>query len=1436
MGSAIHTLYDLEYTRQPIFPLCAASLAFLLLAFIVEAWPRGSTRVQQLSRAQEFEKANLFSQLTFHFFQPIVTLAARQRMLQPSDIVNQLPKDHTTNLGYSRVSSVWNRRLERFKASRHANDPKKGPSLLATIIITYRWSLIPVISLMSLIPFAEFLSPVLLAYLLDYVERSSTEEAQPLSIGLVLAFSIAGSYLISCFMHGYTLREIVYIGTEIKSALIAMVYRKALRLSPEARRKSSTGAIMNHMAVDAEIWDYAMDMLASWVLIPIQLSIAFYLLYGLLGWSFSAGVLTFIAMIPLQVWRASIYEGLEDRRLKSTDERVRVTSEVLSSIKIVKLYGWELPFKSKILAARMAELKVLKQLGALEAVMTLVFASSSLIVSLVTFTVYVTIAHGELTPKTVFVSMSLFDLLHEPMTRLAEATTDTISIVVSTKRIQRFLLREEIDESQVCRLPRYESDDNDKPAIEVKNATMSWDSGKTEEDVDEDDDEDEDEDDQEEGERRPLLAGQEEGGRYGESSPEARPPVLQDLSFSIRDGSLVAIVGRVGQGKSSLLSALIGEMYRMEGSITVRGRLAYVPQQAWIVNATLRDNILFGKEMDQERYRQVLQVCGLEPDLAILPAGDMTEIGERGINLSGGQKQRVSLARAAYDDADIYLFDDPLSAVDAHVDRHLWDNLIGPNGMLRDKTRLLVTHGIHHVGHVDEIMVLKNGQIAEMGKYEQLLSAKQSFYQLIREYAAKHTKRRRSSHAVVQSTAAAVAAETPSSPIPRTDSPQLVSDEEFSDESGRESDNVTIEDSSEDAEAKKKLDDMDDALEQEEDELIAEEIMKKGGIEWKLVKNYTKAVGVPISIAIVLINVVTEICYVGISLWLKHWIDKSQEELSASIVLFLAVYAGLTMIFATFYVLWVYLIFAVARIRASELIHERLISTIIRLPMSFFDTTPLGRIINRFSSDCYSTDEHLPWKFLDLIYLTNSVISTFIVVSVSTPKFLFVIPVMALVFYTIQRYFLWATRSLKRIKSISVSPLYQHFDESLNGVSVIRAMKIQQQFVDENAKRSDYSANAMTAYTYCNRWVEIRLQMLSVMVILSVALLAVFGRRTLSPSLVGLTMSYVLSITDNITWLVRDYSEWQSHLVAIERIQEYTDKRTEAPEMTEKGATLPDHWPAQGRVVFKDYSTRYREGLDLVIKHVSIEVKPREKIGIVGRTGAGKSSLTLALFRIIEAANSYWARASDNSDYHRDEHGELRPDEQIPGGSIEIDGVDISTLGLTDLRKHLAIIPQEPTLFAGTLRDNLDPFQERTDTELWEALERAHLKDFVRGLPDGGLSYTVAQNGENFSLGQRSLLCLARALLRKSKILILDEATASVDMETDELIQRTIREEFADRTILTIAHRIKTVMDSDRILVLEQGEVVEFDSPQTLLQNPESLFFKLAHQAGEVVM
>ncbi|KAI8603338.1 multi drug resistance-associated protein MRP [Dissophora ornata] len=1446
----IRTHFDLPVAERtsPIEALIVFT-SILFLGFVVEAWPRGSTRVQQLSGATEYDKANIFSRLTFYHFQTVVSIGLRRTLTAP-DLDNMLSEDLNTEHGYSELSRRWNAALakrRRYKKGNNIDSNKDAPSLFWTVIRSHSVALMPIVACRIAIVLLSYLLPLLLSSLLSYLQNY---EDKPVSYGIMLA---CGMFLISLFvalLYTYNRYQMFLLNIATKAALISMVYRKALRLSPGSRLKSTTGEITNHMAVDAEQWGDALVYLSSWVSIPIEIGVALFLLYRFLGWSMVAGFLGMVLLLPLQTWQAKVFESIQDEKLTAMDQRVRLTAEVLAGMRVVRLYGWSAAFLKRIPNVRQQELKALRKIGIVQSFMSIVFVSSSLIISLITFGVYAlwggpNFTPGKLTPQTVFVSMTLFSMLKGPIASLLDATTTTISVVVGTRRIQEFLLREEVNEEDVIRFRSTPRDPND-PAILIKGSSFTWKdpAGDSEKDSS--------------GEQDRLL------GRQDDQLTNSHA-TLQSIDLSIPNRKLTAVVGRVGQGKSSMLSAITGEMSKLPGgTIQVSGSIAYVPQQAWIFNATLKDNILFGNEYDEEQYKHVLFACGLEPDLAMLSAGEMTEIGERGINLSGGQKQRVSLARAAYDDADIYLLDDPLSAVDAHVDRHLWEHLIGPLGVLKNKARILVTHGIHHLKEVDRIVVLKDGAIVEQGPYSDLMRTKQTFYQLIKEYSINHTQdrrermRRKSSGAVLPiKTPEHEAANRLSNSIldiaeraDRDDQSfeEIVTSEGETDSATDNEESVIESGANSDGNPK-------DEKKDTKAELIAVEKMRAGNVTLDTILVYLKALSYRNFFVILALLIAAQVCLVSSSLWLKHWIKRSEDSSDGSdsdpinsyipsIKLFLGVYAILTFFYVAIYVILSWIMFADARIRASEILHRNLISKILRLPMSFFDTTPLGRILNRFSSDFASVDDRIPNKLFDSLYFIVSVSSTLILIIYTTPFFTLAIKFLIAGYWAIQFCFLKISSATTRLHSVSKSPVYQHFSESLNGVSTIRAMMVQDRFIKANAVWTDKMANNFIGSLTSKRWVEVQLRLLSTLVLLFAALFAVLGRSRMDPSLVGLTLSFAMAITEEVTSLVRIYCDLLNHLVAVERVVEYTDMKTEAPEHTD--VKFPPNWPSQGHIRFKNYSTRYREGLDLVIKNISVEISPAQSIGIVGRTGAGKSSLTLALFRIIEAANSYWAKASDNTERAQSDSPavlEQRSDtedsltvaqeEEMDGGSIEIDGIDISTVGLDDLRKRLAIIPQDPTLFAGTVRDNIDPFQELDDAALWMALERSHLKDYIQSLP-GGLSFEVSQNGENFSVGQRSLICLARALLRKTKILVLDEATAAVDVETDELIQKTIRKEFKDRTVLTIAHRIKTVMDSDVILVLEKGRVQEFERPDVLLKRKDSLFYKLAEQAGEI--
>ncbi|KAF9909339.1 hypothetical protein EC991_008724 [Linnemannia zychae] len=1370
--------------------------ASVVLGFAVEAWPRGKTHVQRDSTASPYEKANIFSRYWFYYIQHLISDGYR-RPLQTADVQGMMPHRIKTKFSYSYLSDKWDAHLVQRAAK------GKEPQLMKTVLLAYGPQWVPVLIYRVLASILLLITPELMNQLLSFTKSYSTDNAQPVALGIVLSFGMFFATIMSAMMEGQYNQLVMNMGIEARTALISMIYRKALKLSPAARQTQTPGEINNHMSVDAERWSQALPLTPFWISVPLEICIALWLLYRQLGWAALAGLATIIATSPIQGWIAAFFSRAKDAKLTAMDNRIRLVNEVLSGIKIVKLYGWESSFRNKIAVYRNRELSILHKMGIAFSFMTIMFSSMTLLIALVSFSIYATVGGpgftpGDINTQTIFVSITLFGMLNRPIGMLSYILGETIGLIVATRRIQIYLLSEELSDDQIERSEELPKDPN-QPVIEIKSGVFAWDKDGPEVET----------------EKQMKLREKKEAKKRKLEDKEAKEaglpvpfraesvernyePTLKNITLSIDRGNLTAIVGRVGQGKTSLFNAMIGDMYKRQGTVRMSGRVAYAPQQTWIINATVKDNITFGLPFEQEKYDRIVYAAGLGPDIDMLPAGDQTEIGERGINLSGGQKQRVSLARAAYQDADIYLLDDPLSAVDAHVDQHLWMNLIGPSGLLKDKTRLLVTHGIHHLSEVDQIVVIKDGEISETGRYQELLDAKNAFYQLIQDFS------------VVRKEKSDTESET-----------ETINEVEVGASSSAQETKV-------------------DKVEEKGDEnadLTEEETMKVGIIQWNVFKIYADAAGVYNVIQVLVLFCVIQGCQIGTNTWLENWVNVAKTS-THSVGYYMGIYAALVLAFMLLTVWTSYTTMVTAGVRASERLHNMLLNNILRLPMSFFDTTPTGRIINRFSSDIFSIDEKLPWSFHDMFFCGVAVTGSLIVISVTTPIFLAIVPPIFVIYGFVMSYYIASSRAFKRIESVAKSPMYQHFSETLSGVSTIRALRCNDRFIADNATRSDLASNAHFVWAVGNRWLNVRLESLGSVIVLAASLFAVLARNTINPSMVGMSLAYALNITVDITWLVRCLCEVQFEMVAVERTDEYAKKNQEAPNFTD--VAVPENWPSEGLLSFKSYSTRYRQGMDLVLRKVSFEVQPGEKVGIVGRTGAGKSSLTLALFRIIEAANSHWAKAShngadiDEDPAKKDQVTDLEKVEvEEDGGSIWIDGIDISTVGLETLRQHLAIIPQDPTLFVGTVRDNLDPFEQATDPEIWEALDRAHLKTYISSMP-GGLSYEVTQNGDNFSVGQRSLICLARALLRKTKILVLDEATAAVDVETDELIQRTIRTEFKDRTILTIAHRIKTVMDSDKILVLEKGRVEEYEAPTELLKRKDSLFYRLAEQAGEV--
>ncbi|XP_064806656.1 ATP-binding cassette sub-family C member 3 isoform X3 [Oncorhynchus masou masou] len=1233
-------------------------------------------------------------------------------------------------------------------------DPKK-PSFLRSLIKAFGPYFLIGSAFKLLQDLITFVNPQLLKLLISFTKQKGA----PTWWGYALAFLMFfAAFLQTLILHQH-FQYCFVTGMRLRTSIIGAIYRKSLIITNAAKRTSTVGEIVNLMSVDAQRFMDLTTFLNMLWSAPLQIILALYFLWQNLGPSVLAGVAVMILLIPLNAAIAVRTRAYQVEQMQYKDARIKLMNEILNGIKVLKLYAWESSFKEKVLEIRQKELNVLRKTAYLGALSTMAWTSAPFLVALTTFAVYVTVDKNNiLDAEKAFVSLSLFNILRFPLNMLPQVISSIVQASVSLKRIQDFLSHDELDPESVDR-----TNTATDSSVTVVNGKFTW--------------------------------------------AKQDPPALHNINLMVPQGSLLAVVGHVGCGKSSLVSALLGEMEKMEGHISIQGSVAYVPQQAWIQNATLRDNILFGKAYNEHKYRCCLDACALTQDLEVLPGGDLTEIGEKGINLSGGQRQRVSLARALYNEADVYLLDDPLSAVDAHVAKHIFDQVIGPEGALQGKTRILVTHGISFLPQVDNIVVMVEGRVSEMGSYQELLKQNGAFAEFLRNYSLEDIIEED------EATEALIDEEENFPDDALSNHTDMVDNEPVVNEAKRQfirqisiisgdlenpksrsvRKRLCSERKHDESLSEKKLPKV--------EKLIQAETAETGRVKSKVFWEYAKAVGPLLSLFICFLYGCQSAASIGANVWLSQWTnDAAQNVTQENVSMRVGVYAALGMAQGLLVMVSSFTL-AMGNIGAARKLHYALLDNKFHTPQSFFDTTPIGRVINRFSKDIYVIDEALPSTVLMFLGTFFSSLSTMIVIVASTPIFAVVIAPLAFIYIFVQRFYVATSRQLKRLESVSRSPIYSHFSETVTGSSVIRAYCRHDAFVLMSDMKVDENQKSYYPGIVSNRWLGVRIEFIGNCIVLFAALFAVIGKDKLNPGLVGLSVSYALLVTMSLNWMVRMTSDLESNIVAVERVKEYSETKTEAPWEVEDKKPSPD-WPSQGNVEFSDYSVRYREGLELVLKNLTLSVKGGEKIGIVGRTGAGKSSMTLCLFRLLEAA----------------------------GGEITIDGVKISEIGLHDLRSKLTIIPQEPVLFSGSLRMNLDPFERYSDGEVWKALELSHLNKFVSNQP-AKLELECSEGGENLSVGQRQLVCLARALLRKTRILILDEATAAIDLETDDLIQSTIRTQFEDCTVFTIAHRLNTIMDYTRVLVLDKGQIAEFDTPTNLLFR-RGVFYGMAKDAG----
>ncbi|PKA63427.1 ABC transporter C family member 3 [Apostasia shenzhenica] len=1133
-----------------------------------------------------FANANFFSIVTFSWMGPLLSIGHR-KTLDLKDVPQLDDRDKVDG-----IFRVFQRNLESCCSNNSSTDSQSARitsySLAKALVLSAWWHVFLTAIYAFLYTIASYVGPYLIDFFVQYLNGRQTFANE----GYVLVLAFIAAKLVECFSQRHWFFRLQQAGIRVRAFLVSVIYRKGLSLSSHARQGRTTGEIINIMSVDADrVALFSWYMHDLWM-VPIQVALALLILYTSLGLASLAALAATVVVMLANVPLGKMQENFQKNLMESKDTRMKTTSEILRNMRILKLQGWEMKFLSKIAELRKTETNWLKKYVYTSAMTTFVFWGAPTFVAVVTFGACVLMGIPLESGK-VLSALATFRVLQEPIYSLP----DTISMVIQTKvsldRISSFLWLEELQQDVVEILPRGSCN----VAIEVNNGTFSWDLS-------------------------------------------SESPTLRSLDFKVLQGMRVAVCGTVGSGKSSLLACILGEIPKVAGMVKLCGETAYVAQSPWIQSGKIQDNILFGKEMDEEKYDTVLEACSLKKDLEILSFGDQTVIGERGINLSGGQKQRVQIARALYQDADIYLFDDPFSAVDAHTGSHLFKECL--LGILASKTVVYVTHQVEFLHSADLILVMKDGIIAQIGTYSEIMTSGSDFMELVHAY---------------------------NEALSALDTVELAKVSSSNADEGDSSDNQI----SNQGPLNKELKDTEDFTADEKEmkgQLVQEEEREKGKVGfwvyWKYITTAYKGVLVPPPVGVLML------LYVYVAL-----------ALGSSFCIF----------FRT-------ILLATVGYKTATILFNRMHFSIFRAPMSFFDSTPSGRILNRASTDQSDVDTSIPNQIGSFGFTIIQLIG--------------IIAVMSQVAW--QQYYIDTARELARLAGVCIA---------------------------------------------------------------------------------GLAVTYGLNLNMIQAWVIWTLCNLENKIISVERILQYTNILSEPPLIVESKRPDPN-WPSMGEVDLYDLQVRYASHLPLVLRGLTCKFPGGMKTGIVGRTGSGKSTLIQTLFRLVDPT----------------------------AGQILIDGIDILTIGLHDLRSKLSIIPQDPTMFEGTVRTNLDPLGEYTDEQIWEALDCCQLGEEVRK-KESKLDSIVTENGENWSVGQRQLVCLGRVILKKSKILVLDEATASVDTNTDSLIQKTLRQQFTDSTVITIAHRITSILDSDMVLLLDNGIVAEHDKPARLLEDKSSLFAKL---------
>lgn len=1214
----------------------------------------------------------------------------------------------------------------------------------------------------------------------------------------------------------------------------------------------NSGTIINLMAVDSfKVSEIGAYLQFLWVSAPVLFIFCIILLYQVLGYSSIASVGLMVLVMPLNLFISRGFARTQKLIMAATDARIHATNEVLENIRIIKYFAWEQRFAAKVNEKRKTELRALRIRYTLWVGAVTIWFGVPLVTTFVSFFFYTMVEKKPLKPSVAFPALSLFSLLRVPLDQFADMLAHVQETKVSVNRVEEFLNEDETEKNmQILQVKDQESGE---PIIGFKRATFTW------------------------------------GGRGSRRKDGSIPFRMIDMDVKFRVGRLNIVAGPTGSGKTSLLMALLGEMTLISGSVMLPGNcsrdelradpetgltesVAYCAQQAWLVNDTIKQNILFASSWNASRYQQVLSACALERDLEILDQGDATLVGEKGITMSGGQKQRISLARALYCNARHLLLDDCLSAVDSETAKHLFKNCIrGP--LMDHRTCILVTHNIALcVPQSEHVVVLDNGKIARQGPPDEMILSGALGDDIFASKSASKCGTRAPSRVSSLTHLLVEASQTTNGGAPEAN--------------GHADVNKPI---------KPDLKRADTRI----------ETKAVGGVKMAVIKMYLAAMG-PWYFWVIAFSifVAQQVASIAGNVWIRQWANAYEIEHTTSLTVTPHLftnghyigsrnsfeYTGVCFSTATcaahpsfyhdtssdtgalapqpevdaLFYLGVYALLAFAYVavvftregfifwgslKASWRIHAALLEAITRAKFKFFDSTPLGQLMNRFSKDLEAIDQEVASVAIGVLGSLASIISVVILISIITPKFLVAGIFISILYFAIGTFYLRSSRDLKRLESVQRSPLYQQFGETLSGIITIRAYRDEKRFMHDNQHRVDTYNRPFISLWAANRWLALRVDVTGALVALFASVFVITDKN-MDAGAAGLSLTYAITFTESVLWLVRLYAVNEQNMNAVERIKEYIEVEQEAKAII-PDSRPPSNWPSHGAIQFINYATRYRVDLEPVLRNVTFKIQAGERVGIVGRTGAGKSSLAMALFRGLEAEE----------------------------GKILVDDVDIGLIGLFDLRKAITIVPQDPTLFSGTIRSNLDPFDLFTDEEILDTLRRVQLIDSTSPLkplrpvptvrvdtsfgapvdpsskdtdlvPETGsaqqladtvgnvniftnLSSPISESGSNLSQGQRQLMCLARALLKSPRVLIMDEATASIDYTTDGKIQDTLRE-VKGSTIVTIAHRLQTIIDYDKVLVLDKGRLAEFDSPWELISKEGGIFRTMCEMSGDL--